>query len=245
MSSRKPTSPNKYLPFVIIAVVLGAALAGAVLLYQKSTDTARTARLDEPLSTAARPTAVPPPRTPLPGAQPPRTRGGSSGENTATLEEFGDFQCPPCGAMHPIIKAIEEENGSRLRVIFRHLPLSNHAHALNAALAAEAAGRQNRFWEMHDALYEKQKSWSTAKDARPLFVEYARSLGLDVTRFNSDMNAPEVVARVRADMQRADSLGISGTPTLLINGREVAYSTVNDLRERIKNAVASAGGQKE
>ncbi len=241
MSSRKPASPNKYLPFVIIAVVLGVALAGAALLYQSSTDTARTARLDEPPSTAAQPTAALPPRTPLPGAQPPRTRG-SSGENTATLEEFGDFQCPPCGAMHPIIKAIEEENGARLRVIFRHLPLSNHVHAFNAALAAEAAGRQNRFWEMHDALYEKQRSWSTAKDARPLFAEYARTLGLDVTRFNSDINAPEVVARVRADMERADSLGINATPTLLINGREVAYSTVDDLRARIKNAVA-AGGQ--
>jgi protein-disulfide isomerase len=143
------------------------------------------------------------------------------------LEEYGDFQCPPCGALYPLMKKLEGEYGSRLRVVFREFPLAKiHKNALDAARAAEAAGLQGRFWEMHDMLYEKQGNWNVMPDARPVFQEFARELKLDVARFNSDMDSLQVNSRITADMARGDSLGVKGTPTIFINGHEVVPDNV-------------------
>lgn len=160
-----------------------------------------------------------------PGTEPPHSRG--EGQATVTLEEFADFECPPCGALHPELKKIEAEYGARLRVVFRHYPLAMHAHAQEAARASEAAATQNRFWEMHDLLFERQREWSGANDAKTLFTGYARSLGLDVERFTRDMDAPETQARVLADRQRGESVKISGTPTLFVNGLEVSEEAMS------------------
>ncbi|MEP6707681.1 MAG: thioredoxin domain-containing protein, partial [Pyrinomonadaceae bacterium] len=139
-----------------------------------------------------------------------------------TMEEYGDYQCPPCGLLYPELKKIEAEYGSNLRMVFHHLPLTRiHKNALAAAHAAEAAGRQNHFWEMHDRLYRNQKAWSDEGDPRSIFIGYARELGLDVERFTRDMDSPEVDSRITADTQQATSLGIIGTPTILIDGRQL------------------------
>jgi protein-disulfide isomerase len=157
-----------------------------------------------------------------PGAEPPRARGGSA-PGAVTLEEFADFQCPPCGRLHPELKKIEGEYGERLRVVFRHLPLGSiHDHALEAALAAEAAGAQGKFWEMRDLLYERQGEWSVVEPARPVFVGYARQLGLDAERFERDVDAPETRARVETDVNRADTAHVQATPTLFLEGRELS-----------------------
>ena len=117
-----------------------------------------------------------------------------------TLEEFADFQCPSCGIYYGEIKKIEEEFGTRLRVIFREYPLyPNHEHSVLAAQAAEAAGMQGRFWDMHDKLYENQKAWTDEKDALPFFVDYARAIGLDMDRFNRDLNSDAVAATHKMD----------------------------------------------
>jgi len=188
---------------------------------------------------------APPPRTeePLkelskaaPGAEPPRVRG--TNEAAVTIEEFADFQCPPCRRLHPELKQIEAEYGSRLRVIFRHLPLSIHEHAVEAAHAAEAAGLQNRFWEMHDLLYERQRQWGAAADVRALFNDYARELGLDVERFKKEMDGAEAAERVASDQRRAQSIDISGTPTLFLNGREIATDDMS--AEGIRAAINAA-----
>lgn len=158
----------------------------------------------------------------LPGAEPPHVRGEMNAP--VTLEEFGDFECPPCAAFHPELKKIEAEYGARLRVIFRHMPLEIHPHALSAARASEAAALQGKFWEMHDLLYEKQNDWARATDAKAVFVRFAGELGLDQERFAQDMESQQVLERIELDEQRAESIDVDGTPGLFINGREIPSS---------------------
>jgi protein-disulfide isomerase len=152
------------------------------------------------------------------------SRGGTTAK--ATLEEYGDYQCPPCGLLFPDLKTLEKEYGGEVRFVFRQFPLQMHKHAFVAAHAAEAAGLQGHFWEMHDMLYQNQLSWSVAEDARPVFLQYARMLNLDVDRFTRDMDSQEVAARVEADIARGKSLGVEGTPTVFINGRQLRPEVV-------------------
>jgi protein-disulfide isomerase len=158
-----------------------------------------------------------------PGAQPAHVRGNPSAP--AVLEEFGDFQCPPCGALYPELKKIEADYGERLAVIFRNFPLDIHKHAWEASRAAEAAAAQGRFWEMHDRLYERQEEWGESCDVRQQFTAYARDLGLDAKRFESDMAAQEIEQRIRLDQQRGESAQIDGTPAVFLNGREIPPSS--------------------
>jgi protein-disulfide isomerase len=144
-----------------------------------------------------------------------------------TIEEFGDFQCPPCGIMAGVMKQAEKEYGSRLRVIFHHFPLAMHAHAREAALAAEAADMQHRFWEMHDLLYKEQAVWSKAADVPSLFNSYAGILGLDLERFKKDMQSAEISAKVAADQQLGTSRGVTSTPTLFINDTALPAASIN------------------
>ena len=143
-----------------------------------------------------------------------------------TLEEFGDFQCPPCGTLSAPINQLEQDYRPRLRVIFRHFPLTMHQHAREAALASEAAGRQGRFWQMHDVLYREQAVWSIAADVRPLFDAYAGMLGLKIDRFKKDMESEEVKRRVDADQLRGTALGVTITPTLFINDRALPNASL-------------------
>lgn len=161
-----------------------------------------------------------------PGQQPPRIRGSENAP--VTLEEFADFQCPPCARFYPELKKIEAEYGSRLRVVFRHYPLEIHKHARTAAQAAEAAALQGRFWEMHDRLYERQDEWTNAADVRAIFKRYAQELGLDAERFTKDMDSPEVTERIEQDEERGDSVEVDGTPSLFIQGREIPSSSRTD-----------------
>jgi protein-disulfide isomerase len=138
-----------------------------------------------------------------------------------TMEEYGDYQCPSCGVLFHELKKLEQEYGTQMRFVFRHFPLQGHKHALLAAHAAEAASQQGRFWEMHDMIYTNQAGWSSADDARPFFLQYARNLGLDVDRFNRDLDSPAVAARVQADYQRGVAAKVEGTPSLFLNGRQL------------------------
>jgi formate-nitrite transporter family protein len=144
-----------------------------------------------------------------------------------TLEEFGDFQCPPCGTLSAPINQLEQDYRPRLRVIFRHFPLTIHQHAREAALASEAAGQQGRFWQMHDVLYREQAVWSKAADVRPLFDAYAGMLGLKIDRFKKDMESEEVKRRVDADQLRGTALGVTITPTLFINDRALPNASLS------------------
>ena len=220
---------KRFLPFIIIAAVLVAIVVVVGMLWKSS----RQSGLPANTSTNG---------SEPPGAQPPHVRGNPNAP--VTMEEFADFQCPSCGAYYSEVKKIESEFGDRLRVIFRERPLvPTHQYALIAAQAAEAAGLQNRFWEMHDKLYENQKIWSEARDVVPMFVDYAKQIGLDPDQFMRDLNGDVVATRIFQDGKRAHALGVEGTPTFLINGKEARDEQwkPEGLRAMINEALSGAG----
>jgi protein-disulfide isomerase len=215
---------KRYLPFVIIAAIALLTVAAGAMLYRAK---------QHPLPSAdAAPAVV---------ANIDEKTAHVHGEPNApvTLEEFGDFQCPSCSLVSSIIHNLEHDYGPRLRVVFRQFPLKMHSHALEAAIAAEAAGLQGRFWQMHDMLYQYQSAWSDAANVQPLFEAYAGNLGLDVDRFKKDMKTREVNERVASDMELGVARGVMNTPTLFINGREIP-GPGPFTRERLHEAIEEA-----
>jgi protein-disulfide isomerase len=216
---------KRFLPFLIILVVLAVAVGSG--WYLKNRASAPPAPVVPPESSKANVNAASPAPAAAfePGAEPAQAIGPA--DAPVTLEEFGDFQCPPCGLLHPELKKLENLYGPKLRIVFREFPLvPAHQHALVAARAAEAAGLQGKFWPMHDMIYETQRAWSDVFDARPIFEEYARRLGLDVERYKRDLNSSVVERRIFLDGKRAHSLGVKGTPTLFMNGRELPFDSL-------------------
>jgi len=131
-----------------------------------------------------------------------------------TLVEYGDFECPSCGAAYPVLQEVRRAFGPNLRFIFRHYPLRDtHPHAEIAAQAAEAAAAQGKFWEMHDRLFEHQ----AALDERSL-IRHARKIGLDEMRLERELAGRAHVARVARDIESGRAGGVRGTPSLFING---------------------------
>ncbi len=132
-----------------------------------------------------------------------------------TIAEFSEFQCPFCLKVTPTVKRIEEVYKDKVRVVWKHLPLTSiHKDAMNAALASEAAAKQGKFWEYHDKLFGNQQKLDVES-----LKQYARDLQLDLKRFESDMSNPEARKRIDADISEAGALGVTGTPGLFINGR--------------------------
>jgi protein-disulfide isomerase len=131
-----------------------------------------------------------------------------------TLVEYGDYECPFCGAAYAIVKAIQERLGDQLCFVFRNFPLTEaHPHAEDAAEAAEAASGQGKFWPMHDMLYENQDALEPED-----LVQYARSLRLDLPRFVKELSEHVWAERVREDFRSGVRSGVNGTPTFFING---------------------------
>jgi len=138
------------------------------------------------------------------------------GNPNASLEliEYADFQCPYCRQAHRILKEVKKQLGNDLKFVFRNFPLAElHAHAIHAAVVAEVAGAQNKFWEMHDMLFENQKRL----DDEYLF-EYAREIGLDMQQFKNDLEDKKYFEKVESDYETGIQHGVEGTPTFFING---------------------------
>lgn len=235
---------RRYLPFVIIGAVLLIAAGSGFLLF-------RSKHSSTPLKIAAG----------QPGAEPAHIRGATNA--LVTLEEFGDFQCPPCGVLAATLLKVEHDYATRLRVVFREFPLAMHAHALTAACAAEAAGLQGRFWEMHDVLFLNSATWSkesprpfirvvpnagpnaspdeTATGVRAIFADYAAKIGMDVDRFKKDMDSEQVRARLKSDRERGVSIGVDRTPIVFIEGVQIPFPSFSDEQElrRILDAALS------
>jgi protein-disulfide isomerase len=224
------------MPFLLILAVLGIAL-GSVWYLTKPVATstipashapaASTGAQQQPAATGQ----LGPVKTGVPGAEPANTKGPANAR--VHIEEFGDFQCPPCGAFHPILEKMEQEFPKDLRVTFRHFPLPNHQHALRAASATEAAGLQGKFWEMHKLIYEHQNDWKDQFDVRPVFEGYAQQIGLDIARFNRDLGGATVQQRILQDGKRAKSLGVGATPTVFLNNREVPFTMLPEEKLRV------------
>jgi protein-disulfide isomerase len=178
-----------------------------------------------------------------PGAVAPGTHVRGRSDAPVLLEEYADFQCPPCGFVHPILKRLEAEYEKELRVAFHHFPIRNiHKHAAEAARAAEAAGLQGKFWQMHDLLFEKQNEWKDTPAARPLFLTYARTLGLNLEKFNQDIDSTAMSNRVMKDESSGAARGVTGTPAMFLNGRELAFEEItnyNTLRALIEREIAA------
>lgn len=225
---------RRLLPFLIIAFAL---ICGVVLGLSLRSLKKSEAASESPA--AFRNRSQPSDLAPLRGAAPAHVRGSSNA--SVTLEEFADFQCPACGKLYPFLKSIEREYGARVRVVFREFPLTHqHENAEAAAYVAEAAGLQERFWEMHDILFENRAEWSKIQDVGPIFDQYARQLGLDLEQFRRDKSSAVVRSRVSLDFERGRSLRLRATPTLYLNGAEIPYAqttTIDGLRTVIDRAL--------
>jgi protein-disulfide isomerase len=144
------------------------------------------------------------------------TLGSSSAP--VTLVEYGDFQCPSCGAFYPVVKQLLAAEGpSRVYFVFRNFPLPQHANAVIAAEAAGAAGLQGQFWAMHDLLYANQNDWVNLADPTSVFEGYAAQIGINTAQFLSDLKSPTVYNRVMSDLKQAQQNGLDYTPTFFIN----------------------------
>ncbi len=147
-------------------------------------------------------------------------RGPENAE--VTLVEFGDYQCPSCGAYHPFVQEILNRYPKQVRLEFHQFPLiSIHPNAMAAAKAAEAAGEQGHYWEMHDLLFEHQAQWSTQPDPKPYFAAMANRIGINGTILVQNMESPRLVQRILDDVERGNQAKIPATPTFLINGQQV------------------------
>jgi protein-disulfide isomerase len=216
---------KRRLPFVIVALVAFLTVAGGALLY-------RVKQL--PILT------IPENRI-APGMEDRVIHVRGNPKAPVTIEEFGDFECAFCSHFADVIKQVEQDFGDRLRVIFRNFPLPIHQHAREAAFAAEAAGLQGRFWEMHDLLYREQAIWSKTADVRELFSTYAGRLELNTELFQKDMVSEQIKERVAFDEKLGHKLGIDMTPTIFINNKALPAASLNPagLRAAIDNATKS------
>jgi protein-disulfide isomerase len=190
-------------PLIVIALAVGVAAGAAVFLSHN---------------------AVSSPENPATPAHVEIKGGGHlrGPENAQlTLVEFGDYQCPSCGAYHPFVKEILNRYPQKLRLEFHHYPLiSIHPNSMAAAMAAEAAGEQGHYWEMHDALFEHQQEWAGSPNAQELFVNLASRIGLDTNKFMQSMKSPVLQEKILKDVAQAQDLKVQAVPTFFINGEQ-------------------------
>ena len=169
-----------------------------------------------------------------------RIRGNK--EAKVVLTEYSDFQCPACASYHQIVRQMHNDFGDKLAIVYKHFPLrQTHANAQIAALSSEAAGKQNKFWEMHDMLFENQKNWESEKNAKEIFIEYALKLGLNLEQFRQDLESKEVKDKVEADYQSGVKAGVNHTPTFFVNGVEIQNPRSY---EEFKNIINDAESKK-
>ncbi len=148
-------------------------------------------------------------------------------DSKVVLVEYSDFQCPACKIFYVFLKQIEAKYGAKMELVYRNFPLSQHANAMLAAQAAEAAGKQGKFWEMHDMIFEGQDIWSAKSnaDTGKTFMSYAQSLGLNIDQFKKDLNSAEIKTKIEGDYQGGIKSEINATPTFFLNGKKLPPPT--------------------
>jgi len=161
---------------------------------------------------------------------------------SVTLVEYSDFQCPACAQFYPYVKEIMDEHGEEIRFEYRHFPLINiHPQAVPAARAAEAAGQQGKFWEMHDKLFEGQNTWGKSSNPTGFFRQYAEELGLDMETFNRHLNSSTLETAIMSGFNDARDRGFTGTPTFMLNDEVMEFTTFDEFRAQIEAAIS--GGE--
>lgn len=213
------------IPLVIIILVFAGVVVGGWYLYSSRNPAAKAPKQEGPNKPPPVATSTIPPGAP-PGATPPNMLGSPTA--SVVVEEFADFQCGSCGAAHPVMKEIQSTYGSKIKMIFRNFPLPMHDKAYDAAVAAEAAGMQGKFWDMHNQLFTNQQTWaSPSANAKQLWADYAQKIGLNVQQWQSDMVGMAAKSRVDQDIARGKGVGVSSTPSVYINGVLIPYPDVN------------------
>jgi len=160
------------------------------------------------------------------------------GNNDAivSLVEYSDFQCPACAAFHPVVADILSEYGDNIKFEYKHFPLPMHTFAQKAAIAAEAAGQQDKFFEYHDLLFANQGEWSVANNPNIFFIKYAEELELDLDKFKIHLNSSLLRDKVKSDLDQGHALGVTGTPSFYLNGEFMdpnKFQTIEGFIEQI------------
>lgn len=212
-SSSKATS--WFIVGFIVLVTAGVIIAGALSSKSSSSSSSAAANTDFVVTTIPALTAL-------------DWKLGNT-HATVSLVEYGDFECPACAEYAPLVKQIVQANSTTIIYSFRNFPLSSiHPNATISAQAVEAAGLQGKFWEMHDLLYTKQNDWAssvTSEVVSNYFDGYAKSLGLDVNKFNTDINSAQVLGKVKTDVAGGNAAAIDHTPTFFINLKQIQNPT--------------------
>ncbi len=221
LASKRKINAGKIFFWLIILAIIGATVWGAVYLAKKN----------------------PNPTTPGELGTVPEILAGDHGKGNInaelTLIEYSDFQCPACAAYYPMVKQLVEEYKDQILFAYRHFPLSSiHKNATLAAQAAEAAGLQKKFWDMHDLLFENQASWSAQLRPTKTFISYASQLGLDTVKFEADLTSAEVIKQVEKDYESGLAAGINATPTFALNNKIIANPrSLEEFRTLIDQAI--------
>ena len=195
---------SKTKPIIVIVLAIVLAAGAAVYLSRGSSD--ETAK------------SGPPTLTPQAGGG--RIQGPANAP--VTLVEYADYQCPMCKVYSPIITELLRRYPDKVRFEFHYYPLVQiHRYAMDAAKAAEAAGDQGKYWEMHDLLFDEQERWASSQNAETQFLTYASRLGLNTNQFMQSMRSPDVENRILQDVARATAAKLEGTPSIFVNGQEI------------------------
>jgi protein-disulfide isomerase len=141
--------------------------------------------------------------------------------STVTLLEYSDFQCPACGLYFPIVEQLVKEKIKDIRFVYRHFPLSQHANAIPAAKASEAAGKQGKFWEMYEMIFSTQKDWENSTNSAKIFSGYAESLKLNMEKYAADVDSKEIADKIIASEKGGIKAGVNSTPTFYLNGKKI------------------------
>ena len=189
----------------LLVIIAGVIVAGGIAVYLSRQGTSANASPDASGAVG----------------QAARVRGAADAK--ITLVEYGDYQCPTCGRYHPIIQELLSRYPGKIKLEYHHFPLVQmHSNAMAAALAAESAADQGKFWEMHDLLFQYQQLWGNLQAPSPnpemIFVQFALQIGLDTNKFMQSMRSPETRDRVLADVKRGNDI-VKGTPTFVLDGQ--------------------------
>lgn len=208
-------------------LVLIIAIVVVVLVTQRSSSTTTSPTIN--------------PETTLPSAIRDDTHILDAAEDdTVTVVEFLDFECEACGAFYPYVEELRSEYAGRVTFAFRYFPLPNHGNSMNAAVAVEAASRQDALEAMYARLFETQAEWGEkgSESQAWLFREFAVELGLDMEQYDADVADPLVEIRVKSDFEEGIELGVDRTPTFFVNDRRIAIESFDDLRTAIDAELA-------
>lgn len=185
-----------------IGIMTVALLVGAVFLLSRSSSPASSPQADPKLLVRENSTKI------------------TSDSAKVTIVEFSDYQCPACKSANPTVKQTLKDYQGKINFVYRHFPLSQHKNALQAALSAEAAGLQGKYWEMHDKIFDTQDTWKDAGNAQDIFAGFAKDLGLDMDKFNLDIKDNKLKDKINSDYQDGIAVGVNSTPTFFINGQK-------------------------